>query len=253
MSSANLFRLSTSDLNVSRISTIEQCFGDSGIPLLRTGRVLIAEGVLLKVCRKRPKKRQFFLFNDLLVYGNIVISKKKYTKQQIIELDDVRAQLTQEEKGFQVISPKKSFTVYTNTSLEASKWVQYINKYAKDCTEHRDVAQAASAAEVAPVWIPDKAQQKCMLCSASFTVINRRHHCRRCGHLVCQSCSNRKWVLPAQSKKPQRICSSCYTSLLSGGSIGDSEADAAPVEAAAAPAVVAASTDGSSTSECDSD
>ncbi|PAA59776.1 hypothetical protein BOX15_Mlig004500g1 [Macrostomum lignano] len=232
MSSANLFRLSTSDLNVSRISTIEQCFGDSGIPLLRTGRVLIAEGVLLKVCRKRPKKRQFFLFNDLLVYGNIVISKKKYT---------------------QVISPKKSFTVYTNTSLEASKWVQYINKYAKDCTEHRDVAQAASAAEVAPVWIPDKAQQKCMLCSASFTVINRRHHCRRCGHLVCQSCSNRKWVLPAQSKKPQRICSSCYTSLLSGGSIGDSEADAAPVEAAAAPAVVAASTDGSSTSECDSD
>ena len=27
------------------------------------------------------KHRQFFLFNDLLVYGNIVINKKKYNKQ----------------------------------------------------------------------------------------------------------------------------------------------------------------------------
>ena len=29
----------------------------------------------------KSKHRQFFLFNDLLVYGNIVINKKKYNKQ----------------------------------------------------------------------------------------------------------------------------------------------------------------------------
>ena len=29
----------------------------------------------------KTKHRQFFLFNDLLVYGNIVINKKKYNKQ----------------------------------------------------------------------------------------------------------------------------------------------------------------------------
>lgn len=45
--------------------------------MLVPGRVLVGEGVLTKLCRKKPKPRQFFLFNDLLVYGNIVINKKK--------------------------------------------------------------------------------------------------------------------------------------------------------------------------------
>ena len=41
------------------------------------GRVLVGEGVLTKLCQEKPKPRQFFLFNDILVYGNIVINKKK--------------------------------------------------------------------------------------------------------------------------------------------------------------------------------
>ena len=44
------------------------------------------------MCRKRPKARQFFLFNDILVYGNIVIGKKKYNKQHIIPLEEVQLQ-----------------------------------------------------------------------------------------------------------------------------------------------------------------
>ena len=46
-------------------------------PLSVPGRVLVGEGILTKMCRKKPKPRQFFLFNDILVYGNIVINKKK--------------------------------------------------------------------------------------------------------------------------------------------------------------------------------
>ena len=46
-------------------------------PLAMEHRVLVGEGVLTKMCRKKPKPRQFFLFNDILVYGNIVINKKK--------------------------------------------------------------------------------------------------------------------------------------------------------------------------------
>ena len=45
--------------------------------LTKQGRVLVGEGVLTKLCRKKAKPRQFFLFNDILVYGNIVIDKKK--------------------------------------------------------------------------------------------------------------------------------------------------------------------------------
>lgn len=61
-------------------------------PLAIPGRVLVGEGVLTKMCRKRPKARQFFLFNDILVYGNIVIGKKKYNKQHIIPLEEVQLQ-----------------------------------------------------------------------------------------------------------------------------------------------------------------
>ena len=35
--------------------------------LLVPGRQYVREGVLTKVCRKGPKKRHFFLFNDILV------------------------------------------------------------------------------------------------------------------------------------------------------------------------------------------
>ena len=78
-----------SEANARRIALVESCFGSAGQPLCVPGRVLVGEGVLTKMCRKKPKPRQFYLFNDLLVYGNIIINKKKYNKQHIIPLEEV--------------------------------------------------------------------------------------------------------------------------------------------------------------------
>lgn len=36
-----------------------------------------------------------------------------------------------------------------------------------------------NAGELAPVWVNDKEFSNCMLCRSHFTVIHRRHHCRR--------------------------------------------------------------------------
>lgn len=49
------------------------------------------------MCRKKPKARQFFLFNDTLVYGNIVINKKKYNKQHVIPLEEVKLESLKDE------------------------------------------------------------------------------------------------------------------------------------------------------------
>lgn len=38
---------------------------------------------------------------------------------------------------------------------------------------------------------------------------NRRHHCRRCGRLVCHSCSSRKMVVEG-SEEPVRVCDQCF-------------------------------------------
>lgn len=64
------------------------------------GRVLVGEGVLTKMCRKKKKARQFFLFNDILVYGNIIINKKKYNKQHIIPLEEVKLENDLEESKY---------------------------------------------------------------------------------------------------------------------------------------------------------
>uniref|UniRef100_A0A8C9WWW7 Zinc finger FYVE domain-containing protein 26 n=1 Tax=Sander lucioperca TaxID=283035 RepID=A0A8C9WWW7_SANLU len=42
-------------------------------------------------------------------------------------------------------------------------------------------------------WVPDTMQHICMVCQRErFTMFNRRHHCRRCGRLVCHACSEHK-------------------------------------------------------------
>ncbi|EGF79391.1 hypothetical protein BATDEDRAFT_25704 [Batrachochytrium dendrobatidis JAM81] len=38
-------------------------------------------------------------------------------------------------------------------------------------------------------WVPDDSSSQCYICGSQFGLVNRRHHCRLCGRLVCGSCS----------------------------------------------------------------
>jgi hypothetical protein len=70
--------------------------------------------------------------------------------------------------------------------------------------------------EHAAVWVPDGEASVCMRCKKSqFTLINRRHHCRKCGAVVCGPCSNKRFLLPNQSSKPLRVCLHCFGELTS--------------------------------------
>ncbi|KAI0231754.1 Pleckstrin homology domain-containing family F member 2 [Lamellibrachia satsuma] len=170
-------RLVNSEINGRRIMQVEQCFGSSGQPLAMPDRVLVGEGVLTKMCRKKPKPRQFFLFNDILVYGNIVINKKKYNKQHIIPLESVKLQSIQDEgysrNGWQIISPSKSFSVYAATATEKSEWMAHINKCVQDLLSK--YGKQRSDAEDSPVWVPDSDARVCMNCrKTEFTVLSRK-------------------------------------------------------------------------------
>lgn len=225
-------RLVNSEANSRRIGFVEQCFGSSGQPLIVPHRVLVGEGVLTKMCRKKPKPRQFFLFNDILVYGNIVISKKKYNKQHIIPLENVKLQSLPDDgalrNGWQIISPSKSFSVYAATATEKAEWMAHIDKCVKDLlTKH---GKQRPMAEDSPVWVPDGETNICQHCKKEkFTMINRRHHCRKCGMVCCNTCSSKRWLLPHQSSKPLRVCLSCYDKLSLESSQG---AQPAPVMSA---------------------
>ena len=40
-----------------------------------------------------------------------------------------------------------------------------------------------------------------------------QHHCRKCGSVVCGSCSTQRFLLPQISSKPLRVCDRCYDKL----------------------------------------
>jgi len=58
-------------------------------------------------------------------------------------------------------------------------------------------------------WIPDESQPNCMNpeCSKRFTFLKRKHHCRSCGGVFCNSCSNNYLLL---GKTKCRTCDFCY-------------------------------------------
>eukprot|EP01060_Flectonema_neradi_P025248 TRINITY_DN34074_c0_g1_i1.p1 TRINITY_DN34074_c0_g1~~TRINITY_DN34074_c0_g1_i1.p1 ORF type:complete len:504 (+),score=103.37 TRINITY_DN34074_c0_g1_i1:94-1605(+) len=61
------------------------------------------------------------------------------------------------------------------------------------------------------VWQPDNERKDCNVCNTKFTIHRRRHHCRKCLLLVCNSCSRHRAVVPGSgSNAEERICSPCY-------------------------------------------
>ncbi|XP_022102696.1 RUN and FYVE domain-containing protein 2-like isoform X2 [Acanthaster planci] len=63
------------------------------------------------------------------------------------------------------------------------------------------------------VWADDKEITSCMQCEKAFSVSRRKHHCRNCGGIFCNSCSENVMPLPAFAK-PVRCCDRCHTELL---------------------------------------
>jgi alpha-tubulin suppressor-like RCC1 family protein len=68
-----------------------------------------------------------------------------------------------------------------------------------------------TVAAIGATWIHDEEATNCMNCKNSFTMINRRHHCRHCGGVYCAKCSSKKIpLLKFGLAEPQRVCDKCY-------------------------------------------
>ena len=69
--------------------------------------------------------------------------------------------------------------------------------------------EEARLATVPQNWIPDDEASACMLCEKDFTFFVRKHHCRHCGAIVCNTCSSQRTVI-GQFTIPVRLCDECY-------------------------------------------
>mmetsp|Transcript_5342 Transcript_5342/g.8418 ORF Transcript_5342/g.8418 Transcript_5342/m.8418 type:complete len:177 (+) Transcript_5342:102-632(+) len=63
-------------------------------------------------------------------------------------------------------------------------------------------------------WVKDNHANGCMVhgCNVRFSIFVRRHHCRHCGKVVCNTHSQGR-VQVQGYKKPQRICDNCYETI----------------------------------------
>ncbi|KAF8420531.1 FYVE zinc finger-domain-containing protein [Tirmania nivea] len=83
-----------------------------------------------------------------------------------------------------------------------------------------------------PEWQPDYLVRNCPICGSPFTLFFRRHHCRKCGRVVCAQCSPNRLTLassavvrppgevpPTQGLDSLGLPSSAHWGGLLGGSI----------------------------------
>ena len=49
-----------------------------------------------------------------------------------------------------------------------------------------------------PRWEPDAGVSKCPICGTNFSFWYRKHHCRKCGRVVCANCSPHRITIPRQ-------------------------------------------------------
>jgi hypothetical protein len=138
--------LAQSDFNIDKILDIQNKF-TGGAALLVPGRIFIREGMLWKVCRKGPKKRQFFLFNDILVYGSVVAGR--YSNQHVLpmahmvvsgdpsyqpetnttfNIESLDEQLDV-HNAFQISHADKSFHVFSLSQADKANWLANLQKH----------------------------------------------------------------------------------------------------------------------------
>lgn len=60
-------------------------------------------------------------------------------------------------------------------------------------------------------WVITDLIPRCMACSKGYSLKKTRHHCRACGNLVCNKCSNyENTLIGYEHLGPQKVCQSCY-------------------------------------------
>ena len=65
------------------------------------------------------------------------------------------------------------------------------------------LSSPSSAVEDRTYWMGDEYCKVCYDCGTAFTLLRRRHHCRLCGQVFCNSCT--------EGTGEARTCNRCHT------------------------------------------
>ena len=217
--------------NRTAVLAVQQKFGNS-VQLVAPQRWFVREGMMRKVCKRKPKAYLFVLFNDILIYGeplhNLINSKSGYKYHRTIELENADVYVCENssigEPQFLLSSPSKSFKIVCISKKDRDEWVKDIQNHIDENKRMHESRSSGSharrsslggsslpagpvVAEHAPVKNHGVNVHECDLCHVEFSYLRRRKQCNRCGAVICEKCSPHKLLV---GKSRQRVCSICF-------------------------------------------
>merc|ERR1719233_1671417 len=154
---------------------------------------------------------KFFLFNDLLIYASNV-SEKKYKMHQEIEINRTFnisiPESNEVANSFIIHNDVKTFKVVAPSAGEWETWQKHLDLVIAQA----DVSLLSRrySTGVKPMFVADTEAKECWICEKVFTTLNRRHHCRSCGKVICGSCSKERLNLDNFTEVAQRVCTQCH-------------------------------------------
>ncbi|KAF6163804.1 hypothetical protein GIB67_016144 [Kingdonia uniflora] len=129
----------------------------------------------------------------------IRLKSSSYTTNTL--LDTVTAATVQLKE----MGGKESFRSKT---YESGKVAEQPIEKKKSITDWVNIIKPAN--EEKDHWVPDEAVAKCTSCGSDFGAFLRKHHCRNCGDIFCDKCTQGRIALTAdENAQPVRVCDRC--------------------------------------------
>lgn len=145
----------------------------------------------------------------------LVTSRGEPVKSKILELIQVWSHAFRSEPNYKVVQD----------TFNLMKLEGYTFPTLKE-------ADAMFSSEKAPEW---KDSDCCSRCRVQFGMVQRKHHCRACGDVVCAKCSSKNSIIPKFGiEREVRVCDSCFEKI-KGQTPGKNDDDSLPAEYLASP------------------
>lgn len=198
--------------SIPKLEQLAKCFVTPPFPIVVPGRRFIKQGVADKHCRKKVDHREIILFSDYFVYAQN--KGGMYLLPQFYDLNHLKVEEKDlNSKCLYIYAPRKSFVLEFSSIDRRHEWyIALFNGIAnsKEKAIENKIDIPANI-QYAPIWIPDKETTSCMICNSKFSTLNRKHHCRVCGSVLCKNCLPYKMIINnISTTKPVLVCQKCH-------------------------------------------
>jgi len=151
------------------------------------------------------KERYLALFNDIILYATPLPYTNKLKQPHIIPLNAMKIESDQCLQKLILLANPKSIEIMFETVHDATLWRREIGLL-------QAMTNWAQRQVYAPIWQPDNSKSHCTNCNGRFTILNRRHHCRCCGILICGKCTQQTLL----SSRNTVRCGNCISTEIQG-------------------------------------